>query len=157
MMRRLEANTLALLAVVLCGPVDAATPMRFERLGPDEGLSQQAVLAIGQDARGFMWLGTEDGLNRFDGFAFQHSDESAGLGNTFVTDIELDASGALWIATDGSGVLARDPRTGKFSTSWLNETGGAAGLSSARTVKLDNLGRVWIGTRDAGVIVYDPR
>lgn len=156
-MRRLEANTLALLAAVLCGPVGAATPMRFERLGPDEGLSQQAVLAIGQDARGFMWLGTEDGLNRFDGFAFQHPDETAGLVNSFVTDIELDASGALWIATDGGGVLARDPRTGKFSASWSNGANDTAGLSSARTVKLDSLGRVWIGTRDAGVVVYDPR
>ena len=59
----------AVLAATLCRPAQAAAPMRFERLGLDEGLSQQAVLAIGQDAQGFIWLGTEDGLNRFDGFA----------------------------------------------------------------------------------------
>lgn len=156
MIRRLEVILLALLAALLCGPVGAAAPMRFERLGPDEGLSQQAVLAIGQDARGFMWLGTEDGLNRFDGFAFQQPDESAGLGTAFVTDLELDAAGTLWIATDGSGVLTRDPGTGRVSASWSSAASDIDGLSSARAVKLDNLGRVWIGTRDAGVVVFDP-
>jgi diguanylate cyclase (GGDEF)-like protein len=157
MMRAAKSNSLALLAAMLCDPVSAAAPMRFERLGPDAGLSQQAVLAIGQDARGFMWLGTEDGLNRFDGFVFQHPDDSTGLGNAFVTDIELDASGAVWISTDGSGVLSRDPRTGQFSAAWSNGASDGGGLSSARAVKVDNLGRVWIGTRDAGVVVYDPR
>lgn len=156
MIRTVATSSLALLTLVLSSPAGAVTPMRFERLGSDEGLSQQAVLAIGQDARGFMWLGTEDGLNRFDGFAFQHPAESEGLGNAFVTDIELDANGALWIATDGSGVLSRDPRTGRFNTSWSNGAGDTAGLSSARTIKLDALGRVWIGTRDVGVVVYDP-
>jgi ligand-binding sensor domain-containing protein len=41
--------------------------MRFERLGLDDGLSQQAVSAIAQDVPGFMWFGTEGGLDRFDG------------------------------------------------------------------------------------------
>lgn len=157
MIRTLGANSLALLSAVLCSQANAAAPMRFERLGSDEGLSQQAVLAIGQDALGFMWLGTEDGLNRFDGFDFQHSADGAGLGSAFVTDIDVDATGALWIATDGSGVLSRDPRSGKFSASWSKGASDSAGLISARTVKLDALGRVWIGTRDAGVVVYDPR
>lgn len=157
MMRALGSNSLVLLAALLCGRADAAAPMRFERLGSDEGLSQQAVLAIGQDSRGFMWLGTEDGLNRFDGFAFQHATDNDGLGNAFVTDIELDTTGVLWVATDGSGVLSRDSRTGKFDATWMNGTADSAGLNSARTVKLDAFGRIWIGTRDAGVAVYDPR
>src|SRR5690349_14563210 len=121
MMRRLEENSLVLLAALMCGPAIAATPMRFERLGRDEGMSHQAVLAIGQDQRGFMWFGTEDGLNRFDGFAFQQPEESAGLANAFVTDVEIDAGGMLWIATDGSGVLTRDAKTGKFSAAWSRD------------------------------------
>lgn len=151
----------ALLAAVLWHPADAAAPMRFERLGLDEGLSQQAVLAIGQDARGFIWLGTEDGLNRFDGFTFQHSGRGGarkeGLSNTFVTHIEADAAGRLWIATDGRGVMARDPQSGRFTGLPSDSAGDAAGLGSARTVKVDARGRIWIGTRDAGVAIYDPR
>src|SRR5262245_50142081 len=81
----------ALLALTHVHVSEAAAPMRFERFGLDEGLSQQAVLAIGQDARGFIWLGTEDGLNRFDGFTFQQSTRGAaraeGLSDVFVTAI----------------------------------------------------------------------
>ena len=83
-------RTLALLLAVMCGPANAAAPMRFERLGSDEGLSQQAVLAIGQDTLGFMWLGTEDGLNRFDGFAIQHSTESEGLFDRLISPFIFD-------------------------------------------------------------------
>src|SRR5262245_10752241 len=109
----------ALLAAMFGHPSEAAAPMRFEHFGVDDGLSQQAVLAIGQDARGFIWLGTEDGLNRFDGFTFQQSTSGAareeGLSSVFVTAIETNAAGGLWIATDGRGVLTRDARNGEFT------------------------------------------
>src|SRR5262245_43092840 len=112
MMRGPARAALVALAAALAGMFShtsgAAAPMRFERFGLDEGLSQQAVLAIGQDARGFIWLGTEDGLNRFDGYTFQQSTHAAaraeGLSNVFVTAIATDAVGAVWIATDGQGV-----------------------------------------------------
>lgn len=150
----------ALLAALPCVVADAAAPMRFERLGLDEGLSQQAVLAIGQDASGFIWLGTEDGLNRYDGFAFQSSGRGGvrmeGLSNAFVTDIQTDAAGGLWIATDGGGVLARESQSGRF-TGLPSAIAGEVGLDSARSIEFDAHGRVWIGTRDAGVAIYDPR
>jgi diguanylate cyclase (GGDEF)-like protein len=149
-----------LLAALSCRFADAAPPMRFERLGLDDGLSQQAVLAIGQDARGFIWLGTEDGLNRYDGFTFQSSGRGGvrmeGLSNAFVTDIQTDAAGGLWIATDGSGVLAREEQSGRF-TGLPPAIASDVGLDSARTIKFDARGRIWIGTRDAGVAIYDPR
>src|SRR6185312_11873996 len=84
----------------------AAPPMRFERLGLDDGLSQQAVLAIAQDSTGFMWFGTEDGLDRYDGYSFRHLRQARlrahGLPDNFVTDVQLDPAGRLWIATDGA-------------------------------------------------------
>jgi ligand-binding sensor domain-containing protein len=46
--------------------------MVFARLGSDQGLSQGTVNAIAQDAQGFMWFGTEDGLDRFDGYELRH-------------------------------------------------------------------------------------
>ena len=91
----------------------AAPPMRFERLGIDDGLSQQAVLAIARDTTGFMWFGTEDGLDRFDGYSFQHilqsRADSCGLTDAFVTDVQFSPNGRLWVATDGGAVVWRDP------------------------------------------------
>ena len=48
-----------------------AQDLRFDRLSLEEGLSQSTVYAIVQDRRGFMWFGTEDGLNRYDGYHFK--------------------------------------------------------------------------------------
>lgn len=159
--RNSVAALAALLAAVLCRLADAAAAIRFERLGLDEGLSQQAVLAIGQDASGFVWFGTEDGLNRYDGFTFQSSGpgdvRTEGLSNAFVTDIQTDAAGRFWVATDGRGVLARESQSGRFTGLPPAIEGDAAGLNSARTIKFDARGRAWIGTRDAGIAIYDPR
>src|SRR5262245_1665465 len=92
--------------------------MYFDRYDRDSGLSQLAVQSIAQDATGFLWLGTEDGLDRFDGYGFihspRHTDESGGLPDGYVADMQRDASGALWIATDGGGIARQDPATGRF-------------------------------------------
>jgi ligand-binding sensor domain-containing protein len=109
-----SAPLAALLIAAACLFCDAtsAAPMRFERLSIDDGLSQQTVLAIAQDATGFMWFGTEDGLDRFDGYSFQHlrqsRADSRGLTDAFVTDVQFGPTGRLWVATDGGAVVWRD-------------------------------------------------
>jgi diguanylate cyclase (GGDEF)-like protein len=138
----------------------APLPMYFDRLDRDSGLSQLAVNAISQDATGFLWVGTEDGLDRYDGYAFRHAaHESPGAGNLasqFIARIERDAHDALWLATDGAGVVRRDPRTGEM-TSLESRMRAApdAGLARVRTLRFDRAGRLWIGTRDAGLARFD--
>jgi hypothetical protein len=51
-------------------PIPLGQPLRFERLAPEDGLSQNAVLALWQDQQGYLWIGTQDGLNRYDGYSF---------------------------------------------------------------------------------------
>lgn len=149
-----------MMAVILNREASAATPMRFERLGLDDGLSQQAVLAVAQDATGFMWFGTEDGLDRFDGYSFKHLRQSgadaAGLTDDFVTDVQFDASGTMWLATDGGAVLWRDPAGEEFHSilTGVSESAGR-GLQRVRAMRFDHTGRLWIGTRDAGLALFD--
>ena len=143
-----------------CRETTAAVPMRFERLGLDDGLSQQAVLGVAQDAQGFMWFATEDGLDRFDGYSFQHvrqTHDSSGLPDAFVTDVQSDAAGRLWVGTDGGAVVWRDAHEQEFHSILAGVTEAAGrGLESIHVIHLDRLGRLWIGSREAGLGRFDP-
>jgi diguanylate cyclase (GGDEF)-like protein len=137
-------------------------PMYFDRFDRDAGLSQLAVNTIAEDTAGFLWVGTEDGFDRFDGYTFQHAPRDAGdadrLPNGYVADIAIDTRGALWLATDGGGVIRRDPITGRFETlaDLVGNSRATAGLERVRTVQFDSSGSLWIGSREAGVARFDP-
>src|SRR5262245_56509912 len=136
--------------------------MYFDRYDRDSGLSQLSVQSIAQDATGFIWLGTEDGLDRFDGYRFTHSarhtDEAGGLPDTYVADMQRDAAGTLWIATDGGGIARQDPATGRFDPLAAHAPEAAlAGLERSRCLIFDHDGVLWIGTRDEGLARFDLR
>lgn len=154
------ALALALLAAV---PTRAATtPIRFDHLSQEQGLSQNAVLCIFQDSRGFMWFGTEDGLNRYDGYTFtvyRHDpSDPHSLPSDYVWAIDEDAAGDLWIATQGGGIARWERKRDRFVRLRQNPR-EPAGLSSdaVRALLVDHGGAVWIGTRDAGLDRLDPR
>ncbi|GHV00496.1 hybrid sensor histidine kinase/response regulator [Bacteroidia bacterium] len=96
----------------------AALPsVRFKTLSVDDGLSQNTVLAIAEDANRCIWVGTSDGLNRWDGYRFtvyRHVDgDSSSLGNNFISSLRAEAGGRLWIGT-ASGLSRYDALTGRF-------------------------------------------
>ena len=91
-------------------PVSAEQDLRnsdfsAQTLSIEDGLSQSTVLAIEQDGQGYLWFGTEDGLNKYDGYQFQeyHSRkmDSATLSGNWIHDIHESADGTLWVATSG--------------------------------------------------------
>jgi len=134
---------------------------RFDHLRVEEGLSQGSVNALIQDSRGFLWVGTDDGLNRFDGYQFlvfrpDPVNPDAIEGN-IVTALTEDPDGDLWIGTSGAGVQRYDPHAGKFS-SLAREDSAATALRSSviNVLQVDRKGRLWIGTENAGVQVFDP-
>jgi diguanylate cyclase (GGDEF)-like protein len=143
----------------LCAlPAFATPPLAVQRYSLEEGLSQQAVNAITQDTDGFMWFGTEDGLNRFDGYEFRQlrhdraNDRS--LPNGWISSLVASDDG-LWIATDGGGVFFRSAQTGKLSSP--EPLRKAADLQRVRALARDSLGHIWIASREAGVAIFDPR
>ncbi|MGE5718678.1 MAG: two-component regulator propeller domain-containing protein [Nocardioidaceae bacterium] len=128
---------------------DPVRPIRFDRLGLEQGLSQSTVMRILQDSRGYVWLGTEDGLNRYDGIAvkvYRHapSDERS-LPASFVWDVDEDMTGDLWVATTAG--LARWHRT--TDTMSRQDSLADQHIRSLRYSAAGNL--LWIGTRDAGL------
>ena len=139
----------------------ADTPaLVLEHLTPSEGMPQGSVYATLQDSQGFVWLGTEDGLVRYDGHElvrYAYSRGVGGLPGNFIRAIVEDAHHDLWIAIKDSG-LARWNRATDSFTVYRHDPANAASLASdtTRTVLVDARGRVWVGTYDAGIDVLDP-
>ena len=125
-----------------------------------DGLPANTVTAIAQSADGYLWLGTLNGLARFDGVRFKVFGKEEGLPSDRVLCLLLDHTGVLWIGTEGGG-LARG-RDGAFTV--LASKDGLAD-DTVRALAEDGAGRIWIGTsaglscwedgkltRDAGVV-----
>lgn len=134
--------------------------MHFTRLGAEAGLSQGSVMAIAQDGSGFLWLGTEDGLNRVDGVEVQHflrdRSDATSLPNNWIAALATDPNGRIWVGTDGGGVVWRAPGDKGFRRPAT--TSGQALLdprSHVRVLAADSQGRVWVGTRREGLRVID--
>ena len=81
--------------------------LRFDHLNIEQGLSQSSIHVIFQDSRGFMWFGTQDGLNRYDGYTFKiykpDPDAPSSLSDRWITAILEDKEGYLWIGTRQGG------------------------------------------------------
>jgi diguanylate cyclase (GGDEF)-like protein/PAS domain S-box-containing protein len=150
------------LAVALAGvPPVHAQSVPFQRLSLDDGLSQATVYSILQDRRGFMWFGTLEGLNRYDGERFEifnHEATSAdSLSHDWVAALIEDRRGVLWVGTNGGGLNRFDQATGGF-THFRNDPADPGSLSSDRIWSLfeDPAGHIWVGTDGGGLDRLDP-
>ncbi|QNH61739.1 sensor histidine kinase [Hymenobacter sediminicola] len=130
----------------------SAAELRFETLTNAHGLTENSVYSIAQDAKGFLWVGTQDGLSRYDGVGFRtfRSDarRPSSLASNFVLSLCHDQVGQLWVGTAG-GLSRYNPRTGRFRT-YRAEPGDSSGLTNnfIRAVYCDRQGRVWAGAED---------
>ena len=90
----------------------------FRHYQVENGLSNSAVICCLQDAKGFLWFGTKDGLNRFDGYTFKifrnNRDDSESIGNNFIHSMYEDKNGILWVGTD-NGLYRYNATTENFT------------------------------------------
>jgi diguanylate cyclase (GGDEF)-like protein len=151
------------LALVPTGSIgaDEVRPIRFEKSTIEDGLSQNSVLAIHQDSTGFMWFGTEEGLDRFDGYDFvnyrhEPSDPSS-ISCSYVWAIAEDLRGDLWLATDGGGLSRWDRDRDSFESFRAGEDPSLGPSSDhIRSLVVGPSGLLWLATRDAGLNSFDP-
>ena len=151
------------LASLTLGTTASAAPthIRFDRLSVQEGLSQTSVFHAFQDSRGYIWLATEDGLNRFDGYNFRiyrHDERDPGsLPADLVWKVVEDQEGDIWVATEGGGIARWSWEQDTFTT-YRNEVGNNRSIASnaTRALVIDGDGRVWVGFLDAGLDRLDP-
>jgi signal transduction histidine kinase/ligand-binding sensor domain-containing protein len=151
---------LLLTAPAVLPPAYAQTAtLRFERISTEQGLSQNTVTAILQDRQGFLWFGTEGGLNRYDGYqftVFQHDpDSTQSLADNSVASLYEDHTGALWIGT-ANGLDRYDPASGTF-VHYTHKTNDPTSLggSFVQAICEDRTGLLWIGAQDGGLDLFD--
>ena len=157
------AATLAacIVLVATAGRAADQAPMVFTHLTMADGLSQASVNDVLQDSQGFIWLATENGLDRYDGanvrrFKLERS-RPDGLASDYIWALAEDKAGNIWIATEGGGVAVWNRRTDRIR-SYRNVPGDAQSLGndSVRDLLVDRSGKVWAATRNAGISVLDP-
>ena len=135
--------------------------VKFEKITIKEGLSENTVYTITQDNHGFMWFGTQDGLNKFDGykvsiFSSMEKLDSLSISDNWINKIQSDSEGNIYIATNGGGLNVYNIHTQQFKH-FLHDTNDGSTLASnhVNTFFLDSQKVLWVGT-DNGLDKYDP-
>lgn len=154
----------ALLVLLLIGPPMAhpAAEIPFRRIGGDDGLSSSLVLCMVQDRRGFLWIGTEDGLNRHDGREFvtyRHDPrDSTTLSCSYIWSLCEDRHGLLWIGTWGGGLNRYDPVRRTFTRFPRSVAAGDTPGHDRITAILEDQkdGALWICSAGGGLDRFDP-
>ena len=137
--------------------------IQFEYLSSDDGLSSSIVWSITQDKSGFMWFGTANGLNKYDGYkftAYTHNlFDSSGLSDNNITALYTDRFGYIWIGTFAGGLNRYDPRHDAF-VCFRHDPTNQNSISSdcIYAICQDKKGNIWVGTMGGGInqLVYNP-
>lgn len=141
----MRSNLLAtiLLCLLGCGLLHGQS-YYFNHYPVERGLSNSAVICSLQDQQGFLWFGTKDGLNRFDGYTFKtfrnDADDPESIGSNFVSCLHQDRQGTLWVGCD-RGLFRYDAATESFSRV------SAAPPSEIMDIQSDTNGNLWFTTK----------
>ena len=139
----------SLLMLSVCGAeAKSSMPVNaeycFRSITMEDGLSHTTVTQIVQDRRGFIWFGTHNGLNRFDGKSFRiYNSGNSNLQRNFTSALMEDSSGRLWIGTD-DGVFLYDPDTDSISALKDIPESGFYLDSQITGFQEDNDGNIWM-------------
>ncbi|WP_282041779.1 hybrid sensor histidine kinase/response regulator transcription factor [Winogradskyella flava] len=132
---------------------------QFKHISTSEGLSQSSVISIHQDNLGQMWIGTRDGLNKYDGTNFTIYRNEIGnpnsISNNDILSIVQDTDGFIWIGTY-NGLNRYDPKKDVFTRYFHSEENSSLINNTIWTIEELSNGELWIGT-SAGLSVYDKK
>ena len=139
-------------------PALPETPL-FRVVGTEDGLPSRTVNKLAQDRAGYVWVGTADGLARFDGNAFrlyQHdAEDPASLPGNVIETLHVDARDRLWIGVEGSGLSMLGPAREGF-THFRAADDARFALADVWAITSAADGAIWFGGYDGGLYRYEP-
>ncbi|WP_446368394.1 two-component regulator propeller domain-containing protein [Coleofasciculus sp. G3-WIS-01] len=130
--------------------------IKFDHIKVNDGLSQSGVAPILQDSQGFMWFGTQDGLNKYNGYTFKiykHQEEdSLSLSDNFILSIYEDKEGIIWVGTESGGLNKFDRKTEQF-THYTYDSGNQHSIGNNKVLSIyeDKDEKLWVGTDGGGL------
>lgn len=141
-------------ALVILFSINAySQPAKFIKYSTHLGLSSGTQRCVVQDHEGFIWIGTEDGLNRFDGRSFKEYRKTPGdsmsLRSNLINCMFVDSKGVLWIGTNHGGLSRYIKETDNFQTYTNN-------INDITSITEDNYHRLWVGTNSLGLYYFNP-
>ena len=122
----------------------------FNKINQANGLSNDRVSSIVKEKNGFVWIGTENGLCRYDGNKIRiYNKQNSALSSNTVSDLLIDHNGKIWIATLGGGLNLYNPSNDKFVT-YKNSSNATNSIPSNELNSLfeDSKGTIWLGTKN---------
>ncbi len=139
--------------------------IRLNHISIYQGLSQSTIECIAQDSSGFLWFGTQDGLNRYDGYGFvvyePIPDDSSSISNNYISCLYVDKSGTMWVGTN-NGLDRYNSATDSFTAFYKTTGSNKKNDSNKQSISSNNIsaitgdksGGLWIGT-DNGLNYFD--
>ncbi|MEC3905521.1 two-component regulator propeller domain-containing protein [Tamlana sp. 2201CG12-4] len=128
----------------------------FRQISIEQGLSNNRITGVVQDSLGFIWIGTKNGLNKYDGANFkEYNQRNSKISSNDISVLHKDKKGRIWIGTVGGGINIYNPLKDEFKV-YKNTQARAKVISSndIHTIIEDKKGRIWLGT-DKGIDFYE--
>ncbi|MES2648390.1 MAG: two-component regulator propeller domain-containing protein [Bacteroidota bacterium] len=152
--------TATILLIILYSNHGLAQPsVRLKHYSTGDGLSQGTVYSMLQDSRGFMWIGTWDGLNRFDGYDFKtykpHISDTGSIAGNYVNSIVEDKTGNIWVGTN-EALNRFDPLKQQFTSFYLPGNSEEK-KAEYKIIYIDDQEQLWITFRKQLIYVFDTK
>lgn len=129
----------------------------FKKINQSSGLSNGRITSMAKEKDGFVWIGTNNGLNRYDGLGFKvYNKRNSTIGSNDISDILIDSKNRIWITTLGGGLNFYNPLNDSFQIFKNNPNNPKSLMSNnVSTLIEDSKGLIWLGT-EKGLCCFNP-